>query len=816
MPRDRHYQSNLTGGELSPRLFGWIDVERYGNGLARCENLIVMPHGGARRRPGTVFVHEPDAAGFGYVRLIGFEFATAQSYVLGLLNQKLRFYSNHGIVIDARGFTNGDFTSDITGWTDTSTGSGAIAHDAGNGRLNLVGAAASVAAAEQELTTVSIEQYTVTVDVFTGDVGYKVGTTSGASDLGSGTLTVGTDRTFNFTRATSGSVFVTFENANNDTRAIDNVRLSQPDYIIDSPYEENDLDDVRGVQESSTMRLVHPDWAPRKLTRGNAANSWSLEVLDFRDGPYLDFDIDSQPTTTLTPSAASGSGVTLTASNTDDINDGQGFLATDVGRLVRLDNATLPAVNWGWAIIVGYTSSTVVTIDIQRAFTAATATTRWRLGAWSETTGYPRQISFFDERVVYANSVDDADVFWMSRPRSLDDFAPSEADGTVNKTHAITYRVLSDKQNAIDWLAAADTLVVGTRNGEFIINSSSRTEAVSPENIIVKRQTNWGSNRFIIPALIGGQVLFVQRAGRRLREFVFDFDVNRYVAVDATIAAEHITASGIFDMVYQQEPDSVLWCSRSDGLLIGLTYEREQSTLAWHRHQIGGVFGTGGAVVESLATIPTPDESANELWMTVVRTINGQSKRYVEYMKQPFNTDNGDVQADMWFVDSGLQYDGAPATVFAGLDHVEGEELQILADGAVRAPKIVVGGQITLDRPASKVTVGLAAPGYLEPLVPPSPWGLGWLIRPDHINILFHETLGCRFGRLVDDTANWDEIPFRQAPAQGGQAPALFTGTKRVGFGGSKKRDRQIGIAFTDPTAVTVLAIGTDSDQAQR
>ena len=45
--------SNFTAGELSPRLFGRTDIGRYENGAEVVENLLVQPHGGVTRRPGT-------------------------------------------------------------------------------------------------------------------------------------------------------------------------------------------------------------------------------------------------------------------------------------------------------------------------------------------------------------------------------------------------------------------------------------------------------------------------------------------------------------------------------------------------------------------------------------------------------------------------------------------------------------------------------------------------------------------------------------------------------------------------------------------
>ena len=127
----------------------------------------------------------------------------------------------------------------------------------------------------------------------------------------------------------------------------------------------------------------------------------------------------------------------------------------------------------------------------------------------------------------------------------------------------------------------------------------------------------------------GNATLFLQRAKRKIRELAFNFDVDGYQAADLTILNESVTKSGINEMTYQQSPDSILWCVREDGVLAGLTYLRSEEVVAWHRHIIGGSFGSGNAVVESVASI-SGAINEDELWVIVKRTINGATKRYVE------------------------------------------------------------------------------------------------------------------------------------------------------------------------------------------
>ncbi|MGP1395402.1 MAG: hypothetical protein ACTS3R_07810 [Inquilinaceae bacterium] len=675
MPYASPIQTNFTSGELSPRLRGRVDIDRYFNGAATMENMVVLPHGGAARRPGTYFIAKvKDPAKF--VRLIPFEYTTAQAYVLEFGDQYIRFFANHASLIDGG-----------------------------------------------------------------------------------------------------------------------------PPYEIVSPYQEADLDDIKFTQSADALYIVHPDWAPRVLSRLGPIN-WTLTVLDFIDGPYL--DVNTGPTT-LTPSATSGS-VTVTASGIAGINDGAGFQAGDSGRVIRIDNPA-SGVDWGWGVITAVSSTTQVTVQVREAFATTGATGKWRLGAWSETTGWPTTVTFIEERLGLGNTDHQPQNFWLSRTNKPDTFSPSDFDGTVNADNAIAYEIADDRVNAIRWMSAGDSLVIGSAGAEFVVNSGNRAEPLTPTNILVKRQTTWGSSPVVPPTRIGHQVIFLQRAGRKLREFAFDFDTNGFVSPDITILSEHITRGQVFDMAYQQEPDSVLWASRGDGVLIGLTYQREQQVTGWHRHILGGVFEGGNPVVESIAAIPTPDDTANELWLCVVRTINGQQVRTIEYLTQPFDGNVRD-QKDAYFVDCGLSYEGQPASAFAGLDHLEGETVSVLADGAVHRDLTVVGGEVRLDRLARTVHIGLP---YLSELtdLPVEAGGVagtaqGKIKRVTRIFARFFETLGALYGAAG---APLDRLPFRDGEAPMDSPPPLFTGDKPILFPGGYDRAGQVTFRQDQPLPMTVLAV---------
>lgn len=156
-------------------------------------------------------------------------------------------------------------------------------------------------------------------------------------------------------------------------------------------------------------------------------------------------------------------------------------------------------------------------------------------------------------------------------------------------------------------------------------------------------------------------------------------------------------------MAYAKAPLPVVWFVSTSGRLLGLTYVPEQQIGAWHWHDTDGVFESCTVVAEGQEDV---------LYCVVRRTINGQSKRYVERL----HTRQFTAQADAFFVDCGLTYSGAPATTISGLGHLEGKTVSILADGAVHPQRVVTGGAVTLDQAAATVQIGLPISADLQTL----------------------------------------------------------------------------------------------------
>ena len=564
-------------------------------------------------------------------------------------------------------------------------------------------------------------------------------------------------------------------------------------YEIVSPYLEAELFEIKFAQSADVMYICHPNHEVSKLSR-TGHTAWTLTEVDFTNGPYLDSNIT---TTTLAAGHTSvGSSGNLTLSSTTGVNNNQGWLSTDVGRLVHFRDD-------GSYKITAITSTTVAVATCIASPSSGSANTNWSLGAFSDTTGHATCVTFFEQRLVFAGTKSQPQTLFFSKSGDYENMDENRG-GTVADDDAIIYTIASNQVNAIRFMTATRTLIVGTAGGEFAVSGGGTDIAITPTNILIKKQSNHGAANLDAIA-VGNVTLFLQRAKRKIRELAYNFDVDGYLAPDMTILAEHISESGITQMAYQQEPNQIIWCVRTDGQLIALTYQREQQVVAWHRHIFGGSFSTGDAVCESVAALPT-DNNEYQIWVIIKRTINGATKRYVEYL-HTFDFDETD-NTDFNFLDSQLSYSGSPVTSISGLSHLEGQTVAILADGATHPRKTVTSGSISLDRSASKVKVGLPYTSLLQTmrLDAGSQDGTsqGKTKRIFDITLRIYESIGIEVG---PDLNNMERIPFRSSATLMDQAIPVFTGDKEIEFRGNYETDGYVYVRQDQPLPLTILSL---------
>ena len=805
MARVHPFQTNFTAGELTPKLAGQVDFKKYNNGVEEMQNMTVFPQGGATRRYGSRFVAEVKDSSKS-TRIIPFEFNITQSYILELGDQYIRFYKDNG---------------QITNTPKTITG---------------------ITQANPAVVTVSSHGYSNGDDVWINSV---VG------------MTQLNNRRFRIANVTTNTFELQGVNSTGYT-AYASAGTAADVFEIASPFTETQLYEIAFTQSADVMYLVHEDVSPRKLSRTGHTN-WTLTEVDFKRGPYLDQNTTS---TTMTPSGTSGS-VTITASSST-------FVATDVGRLIKF--------NSGHAKITNFSSATQVTATTTDNFSGTGGTTDWSLGTFTSTKGFPKAVSFFEQRLVFAGTTSFPQTIFASESGLYEEFDV----GSSNAADAFIYTIAANRVNVIRWLAPARDLIVGTVGGEFKVGRPTG-EPLKPDNVQITQQTTYGGYT-TQPIQIGNAVLFVQRQQKKVREFAYRFESDAYLAPDMTLLAEHITGKGIVDVDYAQEPDSIYWAVRKDGALLGLTYQREEDVIAWHRHIIGGsykltfngasdvtdsvtdsnnngfvtisnhglstgdkvTYSAGGgtklggivdgqdyfvyvvdankfefastyeqaidrtiiqiqdgvganhsvkaqAQVKSVSTIS--EASENQTYIVVRRRINGNIVQYVEYLD------------DLLKLDSGLAgtVNGSSSTI-TGLDHLEGEEVQILIGDAVFPNQTVTNGAISVSLNSTSgfksIEIGLAYTSKIKTMRIEAGANAGTAQgrkkRYNEVMVRLHKTVGIKI--------NGDQLPFRTSSTPMGQNIPEFTGDKRVTNLGWD-RDGQIEILQEQPLPMTVLGI---------
>jgi hypothetical protein len=277
-----------------------------------------------------------------------------------------------------------------------------------------------------------------------------------------------------------------------------------------------------------------------------------------------------------------------------------------------------------------------------------------------------------------------------------------------------------------------------------------------------------------------------------------------------TLLAEHITRPSLDEVTYQEQPQAILWGKRGDGVLLGLTYERDQDVVAWHRHELGGFSDADGEmvpVVESVAAVPSPDGTRDELYQIVQRYINGGTKRYIEYQSKIWEVE--DEQEDAFHVDCGWTTINSPATdTVTGLWHLEGEEVGVYVDGMKHPAVKVTNGKVTLNKTGTIITLGYYynSDGQTMPLEGGSPDGTaqGKIKKINRLGLWLVDTLGLKIG---PDATSLAEILVREWGDLYGTATPLFTGVVRERFEGDYDKLGQVYWRADGPFPATVLAV---------
>jgi hypothetical protein len=738
MPKVKVIQTDFSAGELSPFAYGRVDIARYPHAAKRLVNVLCRTLGGVKKRAGTEFIKEvKDSAA--RTRLIPYIINRDKAYMIEMGNTYARFYKPDGTRIGAPYEITTPYTTAYVADMDFAQAEDAMYLFHGSVYPNRLRTFADANWACQNAPFTALP--------FAEDGRYP------AASLTLSANTLGTGRTM----TASAASFLTSDVG----RAI---------------TQNGGVFVITGFTSTTVVSgTVNSLFDSTAITGG----AWNL---------------DSSPQTTLTPSAATPVGATITLTLSAD-----GWRSDDVGKYVR--------VNKGLAKITAYTSATVVDATIVTELISAVAAPAlaWTLedAAWSATKGYPRTGALHEQRLVAAGTTQKPQTVWGSRSGEPLDFT----SGT-NDDHAFAFALAGNNQaNQIQWLVSARNLLVLTYGGEYSMQSGVE-KPITPTNVQVKPQSPHGAAN-VKPVQVGKETMFVQRALRKLRAMGFQYDQDGYKAPDITTLSEHITETGIAGMVFQQEPEPVLWAWLTNGRLVSCTIDRDLDMIAFTRHEIDGA-------VESMGILPSG--GTEQVWLIIRRSINGSTKRYIERMQPDWYPIYGTASPDYndypvadeplswgFQLDCALSQDSVGGTATWTAAHLNGETVRCIADGVDMGEFTVAANTITLPRTARRTLIGKMVTPTVELLTPEIQTGQGSAqsdaISTNEITIRVNNTLGV--------TLNGSEaVPGRiTGPDQLDFAPEVFTGDKRASSIGWARGATSDVITQTAPMPFHLLAV---------
>ncbi|QWE95653.1 hypothetical protein [Cupriavidus sp. EM10] len=509
----------------------------------------------------------------------------------------------------------------------------------------------------------------------------------------------------------------------------------------------------------------------------------TIEIVEAFGALLLGSDqwvLEDTPQGAITPSAAGpvGAGITLTFDGGAD-----GWRSQDVGKFVD--------INGGLVQIIGFTSANVVNAVVKKELTAAVSApaNSWVLNGpvWNASDGYPRTGAFYEQRLTAAGSKRYPQTIWGSRTALYFDFTQGTDDD-----EGFSFTLPSTGEiNPINRLAASTVLIPLTSGGEFTLYGGVE-KGLTPTNPQIKQRSDYGSND-VKPIKVGTELLFVQNFGRKVRAVSYDPDTYNYKAPDLTVLAEHITQSGIVAMTHQKEPRALVWCARADGKMATLALDRDEGVTAWSPQITDGAF-------ESVASIP--GVNGNEVWVIVRRNIGGTDRRYVERFDPNYLTDSGI---------KGANPDGSDT--WTGLSHLNGKMVDVKADGVYVGSYLVTGGQVTIDREAFEVEIGLNYVSRIKLLRPEIQTGEGSAqsnaMSTSEVSPLFLETTGCKVD-TGDLDPNYKEIDFafrHFGDEVLDMPPEVVTGFDTIGTVGWQRADSPVTLIQDLPYPFHVLAV---------
>lgn len=864
----RDARPSFNAGEISDEADARFDLSKYAAGCEVLENFMPMPTGGARKRPGLVYVSETKNSGSSAARVVPFRFSTGTNFILLFEAGSIRFFSNR-VQVTLSGsayevanpytesqifdlhftqindvvyvthpdvapyklsrYANTDWTFEevvwdyppllslntasnltikatidsATSWATVAYSIGDVVTESGNYYRCLEPHTGSVfatdlAANKWRLTGGELNE-SVTLEAEATAWGtttaYYVGDHVEQSSLIYKCLVAHTSGTFATDLAaeyweevevfTSGNVGGYFE-------------LSHPREV--ALVEITNLD-ANATETSDSIRVIGAvnitttgtwDGTLNLQQSKDSGTTWStIRTYDSQSDYNVETSINFDSAVLLRWDWTRGSAPASGPNPRAIIQPAP----TNVEGIVRIDTVTDGAHATG-----------TVTSDLD----SATATQDWKEGAWSTRRGFPRTSTLHEQRLTFAATTHQAQTVWFSGTDDYEDFRFGTA-----ADDAFSVTIGSTNFNGIRWMQSKDRLLLGTTGGEFTISPASDSNPLSPTNVSIDNDSNFGSAT-VQPVLLNEAVLYVARANASVMELSYAYATDKYVSPELTLLASHITRSGVTQMDVQRGRWSTLYAVTGDGYIAGMTYERPQDVVAWWKMRTAE-----GDTLESVACVY--GDTDDEVWV-VAKRAKGDGSGYVrtvEYLDiNAWPAQDIRDFAGTAFCDSAVVYDGVATTSITVPSFMVGRTVQVLSGNSVEDEVVPTTTTVTVPS-GTKIVVGLKYEAKIQPTRPEVQLGNGSSSgskkRISSVAVKLKDSGYVNLYKHTDATlSNPVLITLHQVGDLTGVPPALKTGVVRESVQGDWEFEPGMFLLSDSPTPCTVLGLVQEFSVGQR
>lgn len=744
---------SFSAGEIAPEIYSRLDLDPVQTGLALCKNYEVLPHGPIKNRAGFDYVLEAKFSAR-QTRVIPFIRSQTQTFVLEFGHLYVRFHTNDGTVVEN--------SLAISAVTQANPGVFTSAgHGYSNGQTVFLQSLGGMTALNGRfLNVANATTNTFTLQDFAGN---NISTAALPAYTGGGTV----------------------------------ARV----YEVVTPYDETviNLLTIHYVQSVDVLTITHQNYPQQELRRVTDTN-WTLTAISFD------------------PDVAAPTAVVFTTPGTGPVNYQYAVTAVSATTLKESFSSTPSSVQptnlsvvgnvntISWGAVAGttrynvyrnrsglycYIGQSVGASFIDDNITPdSTTTPPTTANPFTGANTYPGTVSYFQQRRVFAGSINLPQNVWMTRSATESILTSSLP---LRDDDAIVFKISAREANTIKHIVPLKDLILLSGSAAWQVTAQN-SDVITPKTISINPQSYFGASD-AQPVVVGQAAIYGEASGAHLLELTYRYEVAGYKTTDISLLAPHLfDGLSIVDLAYAPTP-KIIWGVRSDGVLLGCTYVPDNKVLGWHQHAtLNGFF-------ESIAVVPEGPDSA--LYAVVRRTINGRTVRYIERKRSRMFA----TLADSFFVDSGATFNGGSvSTITSGLWHLEGQTVAVLVDGAVQPQVVVTNGAITLQNPGTKIQVGLpiTADAQLLPFAQQSAsdggFGQGVQKNVNAVNIRVNATSALYVG------PNFTHLKqFKQRTTEPyGSPPSLVTGVINIVIDNAWGPDGQVCFRQVDPLPVTL------------